>query len=983
MDLSEPVSNPLQPDSTAAPDVNLQSMQLGASAVVLDGRQPLWTVKEGAVDVFCSQCEDGLPSGRRTFLFRCQGGELLPAHTGNTDGLQFIVEGSPQAELQVLPVASADGFRKWVEKLTHFIAAGYPQTANVTSSGDGRIVLREGQVFHAPQHTCWVQVHTGVVSLFGAAPLSASTGPVLFPLGSDGWLRAGSDVELSLLENVERIEWQSLHIGVQTLNALALRCFVGQQKLADRVESQRLVRQRQLEDAESASSLQKLSELFHPQTSIRSIPESSLMAAMTLIGDAAGIKFRQPMSREALASIDNPVEAVADASHVRSRRVLLRGEWWRNDCGPLLGYTDTTPPCPVALLRDRWGRYTIHYPENSLPGEPDGDAAGREIRVTGQTATRLAPHAVVFYRPLPARKRDLIGLARMGFRNYAGDLFILCALALITTLAGMLLPQITGAIFGQALPEANHRMLLELILGLLAVGGGQAAFYYLQGIVALRLDTGVTSMLQAAVWDHLLRLPMKFFGQFAAGDLLNRVSMVSQMSKSVTGNTLRSFIAGVMGLLNLALLFYYSGPLALVATGYVLVSCALTVLFAMRVRRYSGQLLRIDARITGYVVQLIQGVGKLRTSGAERRAFNQWAALFQRKIRLVSSVDAWQSANNIVMYTLPTLGTLLIYSMAVSLLNAAPETTAPAATVEPVLSLGTFLAFQAAFGLFSAGATAACMMIVDLQLQAAGMKMMQTLLQEKPEVDNHNVSPGLLQGDVRLKNVVFRYREGGPLVLNDVTIDAAPGEFIALVGKSGSGKSTILRLLLGFEAPLSGSINYDHKDLAGIDLVEVRRQLGVVLQQGRLNSGSLLENIACGSQITLEQAWEAARDAGLENDIKQMPMQMHTLVSEGGGNISGGQRQRLMIARALARNPRILLFDEATSALDSETQKIVTESLNRRQVTRVVVAHRLSTIRGADRIYVLDQGRVTQRGSFEELNAQPGPFRQMMHRQFA
>jgi ABC-type bacteriocin/lantibiotic exporter with double-glycine peptidase domain len=225
--------------------------------------------------------------------------------------------------------------------------------------------------------------------------------------------------------------------------------------------------------------------------------------------------------------------------------------------------------------------------------------------------------------------------------------------------------------------------------------------------------------------------------------------------------------------------------------------------------------------------------------------------------------------------------------------------------------------------------------------------------------------------------VSFRYRKEGRLTLNDVSIHANPGECIALVGPSGSGKSTIVNLLLGFETPSSGAVLLDGHDLSSLDLAAVRRQIGVVQQDSRLMSQTIFENIACGGPCTLDDAWEAARAAGLAEDIERMPMGMHTVVSEGGSNLSGGQRQRLLIARALVLRPKILLFDEATSALDSRTQQIVTESVQRLKATRVVVAHRLSTIRQADRIYVIEAGRVVQQGSFEDLACQPGLFAQL------
>jgi ABC-type bacteriocin/lantibiotic exporter with double-glycine peptidase domain len=250
-----------------------------------------------------------------------------------------------------------------------------------------------------------------------------------------------------------------------------------------------------------------------------------------------------------------------------------------------------------------------------------------------------------------------------------------------------------------------------------------------------------------------------------------------------------------------------------------------------------------------------------------------------------------------------------------------------------------------------------------------------------PEVSETNKHPSELQGAIEVSHLKFRYQADGPLVVRDVSLAARPGEFVAIVGPSGSGKSSLFRLLLGFERPESGAIYYDAQDLAGLDAQAVRQQMGVVIQNARVASGSIFDNIIGSAPLTIDDAWEAARGAGLAEDISQMPMGMYTIVSEGGGNLSGGQRQRLLIARAIVRKPRIFLFDEATSALDNRTQAKVSRTLEALQSTRIVIAHRLSTIVNADRIFVMEKGVLVQIGSYRELADQEGLFRALVKRQ--
>jgi ATP-binding cassette subfamily C protein len=299
------------------------------------------------------------------------------------------------------------------------------------------------------------------------------------------------------------------------------------------------------------------------------------------------------------------------------------------------------------------------------------------------------------------------------------------------------------------------------------------------------------------------------------------------------------------------------------------------------------------------------------------------------------------------------------------------------------LSTGQFLAFSAAF---------AQLLFAALQLSAALISILRVIpiyerakpiLETLPEADQGKADPGELWGEIEINHVSFRYKDNGPLVLKDVSLHIKPGEFVALVGPSGSGKSTFLRLLLGFESPESGAIYYDGQDLTGLDMGSVRQQIGVVLQNGKIMSGLLMQNIIGSSLLSVDDAWEAARMAGLDEDIRRMPMGMFTMVSEGGGTFSGGQRQRLMIARAIAHKPRIVFFDEATSALDNRTQEIVSRSLEGLHATRVVIAHRLSTISNAHRIYVVDGGRIVQTGTYSELIAQPGLFADLAKRQTA
>ncbi|HEY9883967.1 MAG TPA: NHLP bacteriocin export ABC transporter permease/ATPase subunit, partial [Thermosynechococcaceae cyanobacterium] len=594
------------------------------------------------------------------------------------------------------------------------------------------------------------------------------------------------------------------------------------------------------------------------------------------------------------------------------------------------------------------------------------------IPVDETVASTLEPVAYVFYQPLPQGILKAVDLLKFALKGRRRDIVSILLTGIAATLLGMCVPQATAVLIDSVIPNGNLSLLLQIGLGLLAVAFGAASFQLAQAIAFMRIEVMSDAALQAAVWDRLLKLKTSFFHQYSIGDLNSRVSGISAIRRKLSGTTLQTIFTGMFSLLHLGLLFYYSPPLATLAFGIALVILIFTAISGTILVRQHRNLMEIEGNLFGIVVQLINGISKLRIAGVEERAFAYWGQTYTQQLRLILSTQQIEDALNVFTTVMPGLTAVMLFWFASTLLDA-----------NGGLSVGTFLAFNVAFGLFISSVTSLSLTLTEVLSVVPLWQRSQPILTAEPEVDANKADPGRLSGSLQVDRVTFRYRDEGALTLDNVSIAAQPGEFIALVGPSGSGKSTILRLLLGFETPCSGTIYYDGQDLAGLAVAAVRRQLGVVLQNGRINAGTIFENIASGALITLEEAWTAAENSGLGDDIRAMPMQMHTIVSEGGTNLSGGQRQRLVIARALALQPRILLFDEATSALDNKTQAIVSQSLDRLKVTRIVIAHRLSTIRNADRIYVLEAGCIVQQGRFDQLSHRPGLFAQLISRQIA
>ena len=474
--------------------------------------------------------------------------------------------------------------------------------------------------------------------------------------------------------------------------------------------------------------------------------------------------------------------------------------------------------------------------------------------------------------------------------------------------------------------------------------------------------------LQAAVWDRLLALPVSFFRQFSAGDLSDRANGIDGIRTFLTGTVSNTIISGIFSCFNLALMFYYSWKLSVIALGLLSIAVAATMLLGRKQLHVARRLTQVAGKLSGQVLQLISGVAKLRVSGAELRAFGVWSRRYSTQKKLLSS-------SRILSNRFSVFNSFFMVAGSMAIFYTVKEWAAP-------LSAGDFLAFNASF----AQMFVASMSMAGAVLQVMGLvplfERAKPIFESAPEVTEDKIDPGELSGAIEVSHVNFRYEADKPLVLKDVSFRIPAGQLIALVGPSGCGKSTLLRLLLGFEDLETGVIQYDGMDLKGLDASSVRRQMGVVLQNSFPFRGDILSNIIGSKPLTIDDAWEAARLSGLDQDIKQMPMGMHTVITESGG-ISGGQRQRLMIARAIVSKPRILLFDEATSALDNQTQAIVTRSVDSLKATRVVIAHRLSTVMHADKIIVLDQGKVVQSGAYADLIEQEGLFAELAKRQLA
>jgi ATP-binding cassette subfamily C protein len=947
-----------------------------------------WFLAAGKVEVFAVRlAPDALGGGEgpRTHLLTARVGQMIfglpPAAQAAGTGWALLAVGLPGTRLLrvTLPhlrqkardpdfaAGLATRVEGWIAGLTGEIpSATPPQDFTALKAGTETHLQAAGIAARAGQGVVWVRHIAGRSRFLGAPELPLDPQEFLLPLAERTWIESAEEVRLSAVDTRILLRGGGLWEGLARFHELFLRLVA--LELARRADEERgrLGRKRSRDLSTVAAAHGRLAAVLGE---IPSAPlafeerEEPLLLACRLVGAAQGLAIRAPADDSRGALRGRLLDRICAASRVHVRRVLLREDWWRRDNGPLLAYR----------LLDAKGesrRAVALLPAARTTYEMVDPLDGSRQPVDAGLAEQLAGDAYMFYPPLPERPLVLRDLLRMALKGRRGDLATLLMMGIAGGILGLLVPLATGAIFGSIIPSSNRGQLFEMSLALTVSAFAAAAFQVTRSIAVLRLGGKFDGSVQAAVWNRLLSLPVSFFRRFTVGDLASRSMGIDAIRELLTGNVLTSLLAAVFSVFSFAILFSYSPRLALVATALVAFLLAVTATLVYLQLRKQRQLLHLEGRIASLLFGLINAVAKLRVAGAERRAYALWAGRFAEQRR--RAIEAQRFANIQAAFNAAygVLTLLAIFGMA-------------GLSTEAGLSTSQFLAFNAAFGQFQAAALSMIGLLSTVLTLVPIYERLSPILTTVPEVDATKMDAGDLAGDVELGHVSFRYKEDGPLILDDVSLRARPGEFIALVGPSGSGKSTCLRLLLGFEQPAAGSIYFDGQDLPSLDIHSVRRQIGVVLQNGRPMVGSLFSNIVGEGDLGIDAAWEAARMAGLEEDIRAMPMGMHTVVSEGAGTFSGGQRQRLLIARALVHRPRILLFDEATSALDNRTQEIVSQSLERLKATRIVVAHRLSTILRADRIYVLRAGRVVEVGSYEELVRQGGLFARLVERQTA
>lgn len=940
-------------------------------------------VVSGGVDIFAVRIVAGEPGSRRFLTHLSAGQVLLSVGQSGDDHMEILAVPEQETLLSHINVsklrtavrhghvasALASAIERWIATFSSVIAPSAEPKGAVPLSGGTERSLAAKNTARATRGIVWVRQLEGV-SHFLSSPehqIGPETGWV--PLTTRTWIEASDAGTCATATTADLLEDGSLWQGIERFHGIIKACVVRAEISRQTAERERIQRQQESDQSAMGGAIAHLASAMDEEsrlTAVRTGELDPLVTACELVGQEIGIEITDTGGGHQDRPTGERLNRLLRASRVRARRVALRDEWWKRDNGPLLGFLEDDET-PIALI-----------PRSDSAYEAVDPSAGTRVQVDAAQANKMSSFAFMFYRPFPAQVLTAWQVLKFAFRaSPFPDVATMLAVSVAVGLLALFTPIATGIIIDTIIPSGERRVLLQLVLALTVMMFGTGLFQLTRSLAVLRMESKMAAAVQAGVWDRLLTLPPSFFRDYLAGDLASRSLGIDSIRRLLTGAAVSSLLGGVFSVFSFALLFYYSWKLALVATGLVLVAVAATLFAGVREVRLERALLKVQGRIEGLVLQFITGVSKLRVAGAEARAFAVWAREFTEQRRLAFRAQSVENGLQVFNAAFPVVASMFIFGTLVFFMGGTGVGS------EGSLSTGSFLAFNAAFGQFFGAAIQMSGVVLSLLSAVPLYERAKPILDTVPEVDVAKTPPGELSGAIELSHVSFRYHADGPLVLDDVSIQAQSGEFVAIVGPSGAGKSSVFRLLLGFETPESGSVYYDGQDLATLDVQAVRRQTGVVLQNAQVLPGTVFENIVGSAQLTHEDAAEAARMAGLDQDIEQMPMGMHTFIVEGGGTLSGGQRQRLLIARAVVGKPRILLFDEATSALDNRTQAHVSNSLGQLNTTRVVVAHRLSTIINADRIYVMDKGSVVQVGTYEELMSRDGLFADLARRQVA
>ncbi len=649
----------------------------------------------------------------------------------------------------------------------------------------------------------------------------------------------------------------------------------------------------------------------------------------------------------------DPFDVLGDERNISRREVELTEDWYKNAVGPYL--------CEISD-----GKFIAAIPHGSGYVFYDSQK-GKNVKIDKTNAGKLGSKAYYFYIPLPEGKisgRDIFeyiikSLSVWDFISVAG------ATALATVIA-MTVPAMTKLIFSGLIPSGSFNLIFPvfvlLVLSLLSN-------YIITAVRSLSVNVvnvRAGSALQSAAMAKVMAMPVSFFRDYSPGEIVSRLSGMDMLTSSAVSAVVSSGLTGVFSIIYIFQINKFAPSLVLPAITVLALQAVLSVICVIINTKRADIKMQKSGKLSGLTLSIFRGIQKIRFTGAEKRIFAKWADQYSEIAEIDYKPPKILLYSSAISALISSLGFAVIYYAAA--VNSVPQ--------------ANYMAFNSSYGMVS-GAFVSLIGIAETIAQFGPVfNMIKPILETAPEIDSGKKIVESLGGKITVSHVSFRYSEEGPDILDDISLEIKPGEYVGIVGSTGSGKSTLMRIMLGFEKPVKGAVYYDDRDMSSLSVRSLRRKIGTVLQHGQISPGSIFTNLTVSKpDLTEKEAWEALEMAFLAEDVKNMPMKLYTILSEGSGGISGGQKQRLLIARALVGKPKIIFMDEATSALDNIAQAHTVKALDSLDCTRIVIAHRLSTIRNCGRIIMLDGGKIAEEGTYEELISKNGKFAALVERQ--
>ena len=658
---------------------------------------------------------------------------------------------------------------------------------------------------------------------------------------------------------------------------------------------------------------------------------------------------------DTIKDFDEQLEYALRPQGIMRRNIKLEEGWYHDSFGAILAFS-VKDGSAIALLPKVVDGYYFTDPETN-----------QRVTVNKNNVSMFEEDAICFYRPLPLKKLGIPDLLKyMNDCISSSDIIDILIVSLVVTQIGFISPKLTKLLTGPVHNSGNVNVLIAIAIFMICVNVSTMMINAMRSILMNRVSTKTSLSVEAAVMMRIMSLPANFFRKYSSGELSSRAGSVNSLCSMLMNGAFSTGVTSLMSLLYITQILNFAPSLVIPSIIIIVSTVVLSIVSTLMQINISRKQMELSAKESGMSYALLSGIQKIKLSGAEKRAFARWANLYANVSQYTYNPPTFLKVNSVIINAISLFGTIVLYYLA----------------VKNNIDQSSYFAFNASYGVVMGAFSSLASIVLNIAQIRPILEMAEPILKEVPETSEGKQVLTKINGTIEMNSVYFRYEENMPYVVNNLSLKIKSGEYIAIVGKTGCGKSTLIRLLLGFEKPEKGAIYYDGKDINKIDLRSLRRKIGTVTQNGSLFTGDIYSNIVISApQLTLNDAWEAAEVAGIADDIRAMPMGMNTMIVEGAGGISGGQKQRIMIARAIAPKPRILIFDEATSALDNRTQKQVSEALDKLKCTRIVIAHRLSTIKHCDRILVLEGGKIIEDGTYDELIAKNGFFAELVERQ--